>query len=366
MKVALPFVRGLTPEVVKRFPEAGISLEDFFELPMGRLSEILNASKPLPIDSYQRGEALNAARGEVDFMERHSIRAIYMHDEEYPWRLFELPNSPSVLFCLGEADLNSDCNISVVGTRRCTRPGMEFCESFIAELGGLFPELTVISGLAYGVDASAHCAALKADRMTVGVLAHGLDMIYPVAHRNLAREIVLKGGALLSEYPSGVKPFKGRFLERNRIVAGLSDATVVIESEIKGGAMSTANIAFSNNREVFAVPGRPSDTMSSGCNHLIRKNKAHLLSSVTDFVSEMDWRPSGIRLIETQRNLFPELEGNTKTVYDYLRFQRGPCSVDAIHGATTLPVSVVLAILGELEFDGVVMRLPGNRYELTN
>lgn len=364
MKIALIFTKGITPELVKIFPEAGIDVEDFFSIPISQLKDALSIRGKWEIDAYQRGEAINLARKELEFIDRHSIRVIYMHDEDYPWRLLELHNPPVVLFCLGDADLNSDHNVSMVGTRRCTQGGMDFCKSFVSELSPLFPDLCIVSGLAYGIDAASHAAAIQNRRPTVAVLAHGLDTIYPAAHRNLARAILAEGGALLSEYPSGTTPFRGNFLERNRIVAGLSDSVIVVESEVKGGAMATANIAFSNNREVFAVPGRPTDTMSSGCNHLIQKSKARLLTGVTEFIQELDWRPAGVKLEPSQRNLFPELEGNAKIIYDYVRFQREPCTIDAIHNATALPVASVMAALGELELDGIVVRLPGNRYEI--
>lgn len=364
LKVALSFVKGLSPEIVKAFPDAGIELQDFFELPVSRLRSALNLSSSINIDAYQRGEAVFEARKELEFIKKHSIKVLYLHDEDYPWRLFELSNPPAVIYCLGNCNLNSDRNVSIVGTRRCTNAGIEFTNGFLDELSPLFPDLCVISGLAYGIDSVSHAAALRNRRPTIGVLAHGLDMIYPNGHRNLAKEIISSGGALISEYPSKTRPYKGRFLERNRIVAGLSDATIVIESEIKGGAMSTANTAFINNREVFAIPGRPSDIMSSGCNHLIRKCKAHLLSSVSDFLEEMNWSPAGLLVDMSARCLFPELNGDFKIVYDFLRFKREPASIDAIHAATALPVSVVLSVLGELEFDGVVTRLPGNRYEV--
>lgn len=235
----------------------------------------------------------------------------------------------------------------------------------INELAPLFPDLCIISGLAYGIDSIAHTAAIEAGRATGAVLAHGLDTLYPAAHRNLAKDILRHGGSLISEYPSGVTPYRSRFLERNRIVASMTDATLVIESEIKGGAMSTAHTAFSYNRDVFAVPGRPTDIMSSGCNHLIRKNKAHILTGVTDFIEDMNWRPSGIKMDSRQRCLFPELEGDTKLVYDCMRFRREPMTPDAIHTATILPIPKVMAALGEMEFDGIVSRLAGNRYELT-
>lgn len=363
-KIATTFLDALTPEMLKQLPETGLTLEDFFTLPDKELCSALGLKQSDKLDFYHRSEALVRAQKELEFMERHHIRYLYLHDDDYPVRLFEISSPPKILFVLGRNSLDSAHNVSIVGTRRCTQGGMDFSSNFVKELSPLFPDLCVISGLAYGIDSVAHAAALESGRSTVAVLAHGLDTLYPAAHRNLAREILAREGALVSEYPSGVKPFKGRFLERNRIVGALSDAVVVVESEIRGGAMSTANTAFSFSREVFAVPGRPSDTSSSGCNHLIRKNKAHLLTSVSDFIEEMDWRPSGIKVEGHQRCLFPELEGNSKIIYDFLRFQRQPVSVDNIHQSTTLPVSTVMSVLGELEFEGIVVRLPGNRYEI--
>lgn len=363
-RLACVFLDSVTPELLSEAGERGVGLEELFTLPDGSLAEALGLRKADGLELYKREEAVNRARKEEEFIKRHDIRVVHLLDEEYPWRLREIPNPPKLLFVLGPMRLDSDHNVSVVGTRRCTQAGIDFVRRFTAETAPLFPDLCVISGLAYGIDSVAHASAIENERPTLAVLAHGLDTIYPAPHRNLAREIIAKGGALVSEYPAGVTPFKSRFLERNRIVAALSDAVIVVESEIKGGAMSTANTAFSYDREVFAVPGRPSDTMSSGCNFLIRKNKAHILTSASDFIEEMDWRPAGIKIEGKSRCLFPELEGNARIVYDFLRFKREPCSVDTIHQSTTLPVATVMAELGELEFDGIVVRLPGNRYEL--
>lgn len=364
-KLATVFLEGLTPEMLASFPEAGIDAETFFTLPDAELQVVIGRPKGVDFGMYRREEALSRASREAEFIGRHGIKTLFLHDPGYPPRLAEIASPPKMLFVLGDTGFATEHMVSIVGTRRCTRGGMDFCTAFVEELAPMFPDLWVVSGLAYGIDSVAHAAALSAERPTAAVLAHGLDTIYPAAHRNLAREIIARGGALISEYPSGVRPFKSRFLERNRIVAALSDATLVVESEVRGGAMSTANTAFSFSREVFAVPGRPSDVMSSGCNHLIRKNKAHILSSVTDFMEDMDWRPAGLRIDPRQRCLFPELEGDPKTVYDCLRFQCGALTPDAIHAATTLPVARVMAALGELEFDGIVSRLAGNRYEIS-
>lgn len=364
-KLATVFLDGLTSDLLAQFPEMGLDAETFFTLPDAEVNAVIGRRKGADFGLYRREEAVARAGKEMDFLERHGITMLYLHDADYPVRLSEIPNAPKALFVLGNPDVASDHIVSIVGTRRCTQGGMDFCRSFVEELALMFPDLWVVSGLAYGIDSVGHSAAVAAGRPTAAVLAHGLDTIYPAAHRNLAREIIARGGALVSEYPSGVTPYRSRFLERNRIVAGLSDATIVVESEIKGGAMSTANTAFSFSREVFAVPGRPTDIMNSGCNHLIRKNKAHILTSVSDFIEDMDWRPAGIRLDPRQRCLFPELTGDCKIVYDCIRFHREPLTPDAIHAATTLPVAKVMSALGELEFDGIVSRLSGNRYELS-
>ena len=364
-KIAAVFLEGLSSEIVARFPELGLDAESFFTLQDNELKAALGPGLKADFGSYRRQEAMARASKELEFIERHDVKVLYMHDDDYPSRLLEITAPPKVLFCLGNTNFNTDSMISVVGTRRCTQGGMDFCKNFISELAPLFPDLWVVSGLAYGIDSIAHLAAIEGGRPTAAVLAHGLDIIYPAAHRNLAREIIARGGALISEYPSGVTPYRSRFLERNRIVASLSDATIVVESEIKGGAMSTANTAFSFSREVFAVPGRPTDLMSSGCNYLIRKNKAHILTSASDFIEEMEWRPAGIKIESRQRCLFPELQGDARIVYDYIRFQREPVTPDSIHSATTLPIAKVMAALSELEFDGIVTRIAGNRYEIS-
>ena len=364
-KIATVFLEGLQPEMVAAFPEHGLDAETFFTLPDEELALVAGKNPKVDFGRYKRDEALARAEKEMEFIERHNIKVLYIHDEDYPARLLEIFNPPKVLFCLGDTGFTTDNMISVVGTRRCTQGGMDFCSGFIEELAPMFPDLWIVSGLAYGIDSVAHMASIRAERPTGAVLAHGLDTVYPAAHRNLARDIINRGGALISEYPSGVTPYRSRFLERNRIVASLTDATVVVESEVKGGAMSTANTAFSYSREVFAVPGRPSDPMSAGCNHLIRKNKAHILTSVSDFIEEMEWSPAGIKVEGRQRCLFPELQGDPRIVYDCLRFQREPMSPDAIHSATTLPVAKVMAALGELELDGIVARIAGNRYEIS-
>ncbi|MDE6254635.1 MAG: DNA-processing protein DprA, partial [Muribaculaceae bacterium] len=304
------------------------------------------------------------ARKEMEFVERHGIRVYYLGDDDYPMLLSETGDAPVVLYQLGETDLDAEHIMNIVGTRRNTAYAVSFCETFIKALAEYFPDIVIVSGLAYGIDSLAHKGALENGLPTVAVVAHGLDTIYPAAHRDLARRIVKSGGSIVTEYPSGTTPFQKRFLERNRIVAGLSELTLVVESPIKGGAMSTANMAFSYSREVGAVPGRISDPMSEGCNLLIRKQKGSLVSSVADVIELMGWRPAGVAVKPKQRNLFPELQGEAHEIYEILKFSSDPLSVDGLYQKTKIHIPVLNSTLTEMEFDGIVVRLPGNRYTL--
>ncbi len=357
-------MKGVTATFLRYLEEQNISAEDFFNWDKKELQGRLEKVNPDFLDSYRREEAMFSARKELDNLERHNIRCFCYGDDDYPWRLEDIPDAPLTLYCLGEADLNMAHPVGIVGTRRCTGYGVDFTRKFTAELGGYFPDLGVISGLAFGIDAAAHTAALENGLTTVAVVAHGLNTIYPAAHRDLAKRIIKEGGAIVSEYPFGTTPYRGRFLERNRIVAALSDAVVVMESEIKGGAMSTANTAFGYNREVFALPGRVSDPISAGCNHLISRNKAHLLSGAADIIEQTGWQPLGLNIQPGMRSLFPELQGDAKRIYDMLRFSHEPESLDNIHHTLRIPMPELMGLLGELEFDGVVVKLPGNRYEV--
>lgn len=208
----------------------------------------------------------------------------------------------------------------------------------------------------------AHSSAIESKVNTIAVVAHGLDTLYPAQHRDLARRIIASGGSIISQYPSGVQPFRANFLERNRIVAGLADATIIIESEIKGGAMSTARHAFEADREVLALPGRATDPISAGCNHLIRTQRASLITSAADLIELTGWQPLGLSIGTSQRSLFPELDGEANVIYEYLRQQPSPRLPDEIHHHTGIPVSRIIALLSDLEFDGVLLRHPGNRY----
>lgn len=364
-KIALGMMKGMNPLIARRMIERGVTTEEFFTLDLLSVSDALGLNSKSGFGANDREDALTAAKREYAFTSRHSIRVFSLLDNDYPWLLGETPDAPVTLYMLGDADLNSQHTVSVVGTRKPTQYGMTFCRRFCSDLGGYFPDLTIISGLALGIDSAAHIAALDMNHPTIAVVAHGLDTIYPAANRDLARRIIKSGGAIITEYPSGSTPYAGRFLERNRIVAGMSQLTVVMESPIKGGAMSTANFAFNYNREVMSLPGRVSDPVSAGCNLLIRKEKAHLLTAAADVIELMDWKPLGKHIEPKQRNLFPELEGVAGRIYEILKFESEPMAVDALHLRTGLSVPELMSALTDLEFDGIITRQAGNRYSIS-
>lgn len=364
-RIALGMMKGINSQMVRRMVDAGVSAEDFFTLDLLSVSDALGLNSKTGFGANDRENALKRAAEEYAFTSRHSVKVISLLDDNYPWLLAETPDAPVTLYMLGDADLNSQHTISVVGTRKPTQYGMNFCKQFCSDLGGYFPDLTIISGLALGIDSAAHTAALETNHSTIAVVAHGLDMVYPAVNRDFARRIIKSGGAIITEYPSGSTPYAARFLERNRIVAGLSQITAVIESPIKGGAMSTANLAFHYNREVVSLPGRVTDPVSAGCNLLIRKEKAHLLTAAADVIELMDWKPLGKHIEPRQRNLFPELEGISGRIYEILKFESEPVAIDTLHQRTGLTVPELMSALTDLEFDGIVTRQPGNRYSIS-
>ena len=362
-KMAFSFLKKRIPyDILNNLFDSGMEPESFFTLPTKDILSVLKIQGDHDFDRLAREEALANARLEWQKIQKHNIKPLFILDEEYPERLREIYDAPTILYKLGEADLDPEYSIALVGTRKPTPYGIEFSKKLVKEIAGYFPDASIISGLAYGIDATAHKMALEKGLPTVAVVAHGLNMIYPAANKNLAKQIIRAGGAILSEYPFDVKPFRGNFLARNRIVAGLTDVTVVAESPVKGGAMSTANYAFMYNREVLALPGRISDEVSAGCNLLIRKNKAHLIGNVADLIEVTGWRPLNLNIDPRQRNLFPELEGEAKKIYDFIKSRMTPVSADEIVHSIGIPASKLLSALNDLEFEGIIVRHPGNRF----
>ena len=364
--IALTFLKEGGADLLRALDALSVSVDEFFSLPDARLSELFGRPVNDRFSLMKRDEALARARTESEFMSRHGIEPIVIGSAGYPWSLIDISDPPVVLYKLGGGDICTEHSLSVVGTRRPTVYGTSLCSSLIPELAASFPDLNIISGLAYGIDAAAHTAALDAGALTTAVVAHGLDTIYPAANRDLARRIVREGGAIISEYPSCTRPFPGRFLERNRIVACIPQGVIVVESDLRGGAMSTANDAFSYSREVMAVPGRISDELSRGCNSLVRRGKAHLVTCAADVIDVLGWQSMMPHADARQHNLFPELDGDQSIVYDALRSETEPDSLDHIHQILgRLAMSRIMAALGELEFEGVVVRHPGNRYAVS-
>lgn len=302
---------------------------------------------------------LKRAEQEIEFITKHNIQPLFYTDTEYPQRLLHCEDGPVMLYYKGNKPLNGTRVLAVVGTRRATPYGRIMCEKILEGLKE--KEVTVVSGLAYGVDSCAHRHALKMNFPTIGVLGHGLDRIYPAENRNLAEKMVSNGG-LLTEFLSQTNPDRENFPKRNRIIAGISDATLVIESGKKGGAIITAELAFSYNRDVFAVPGRANDAFSKGCNYLIKVNKAAMVESADDLAYLLGW-DNVEKKPNQQPELFVTLTDEEHKIYQILK-ENGECGMDDLMVKSRLPVSKIAASLLNLEFQGMVITLPGNRYKL--
>ncbi|KAA6350459.1 hypothetical protein EZS27_002186 [termite gut metagenome] len=307
-------------------------------------------------------DALARAEKEYDFMLKNHIRCLTIKEEAYPVRLRECDDAPAVLFYKGSADLNAPHVINMVGTRNATDYGIRICNRFFEELQTLCPDVLVVSGLAYGIDIHVHRAALACRFPTVGILAHGLDRIYPSEHSKTAVDMMEHGG-LLTEFLTETTPEKYNFVSRNRIVAGISDATIVVESAEKGGSLITAGIAGDYHRDCFAFPGKVTDEYSQGCNRLIRDNKAMLIQSAEDLVQTMGWNVPTRKTEHIQRNLFPDLSEDEKQIVSLLEKQ-GDMQINQLVVTSDIPVQKINAILFELEMKGVLSALAGGMYRL--
>jgi len=301
---------------------------------------------------------LSQAEQEIAFIQKRNINALFFLDAEYPERLKYCDDSPVMLYCAGKMDLNRQRTVSIVGTRSATPHGKKFCEDLVEQLKNR--NVSIISGLAYGIDITAHKAAVKHGIETCAVVAHGHDRVYPALHSGVLDKMYENGG-LVTEFVSGTNPDRENFPKRNRIIAGLSDAVVVIESAKKGGSLITAEIANSYNRDVFAVPGRLSDEYSKGCNWLIKSNKAVLLESTKDLEYIMGWEEKGQKP-GAQKQLFLTLKPEERILVDLLSEQK--LGIDMLCLKSQLSTSKVAATLTNLEFSGIVTCLPGKVFQL--
>lgn len=298
------------------------------------------------------------AEKELRFISENKISAVSFLDANYPDKLKHCIDSPLVLFSSGNIDLKNRKIISIVGTRQITSYGTAFCEKLISDLAPLNP--IIVSGFAYGVDIVAHQAAMENNLQTIGVLAHGLNQIYPKSHSKYVAKMEQNGG-FMTEFWSISNPDKENFVKRNRIVAGMAEATIVIESAEKGGSLITANLANDYNRDVFAVPGRVSDKYSQGCNNLIKTQKANLLSSAADLIYILNWDIEK-ETPPIQKQLFVTLDNDEQKVYDYLQ-QNGKQLLDTIALDCSFPIFRISGVLLNMELKGVIRPLPGKLFE---
>lgn len=319
-------------------------------LPKSFLEKIKLARKNIP-----------KAQEEIQLLEDLNIHVISLHDSRYPYRLKRCEDAPSLIFAKGDCDLNPKYALSIVGTRNATEPGKTHCRKLVEGLVDFDP--LIVSGLALGIDGCAHKSALEFQLKTAGVLGHGLDFIYPKQHKDLYKKIPLSHGILLSEYSHFTLPEKGFFAERNRIVAGLADAVIVVEAALKGGAHITAELASGYHRDVFAIPGRPEDIYSQGCNKLIKENKANLIENATDIIELLNWSSNKINQ-SRQTALHIQLEPEQELIFQSLQAHKDPLHIDKLSYACDILPAKLSGLLLELELMGIVRTLPGKRYEL--
>ena len=331
------------------------------------IGDIVKEASPTLMQALQNwDDAMKRADFELHYMQEHSIRGLVLGDDDYPQRLCECPDAPLVLYYKGNCDLNQTKIVSIVGTRQMTVYGQDLIRHFVSDLKRHCSKVLIVSGLAYGVDIYAHREALANGYETVGVLAHGLDQIYPYRHHETAAEMVNHGG-LLTEFMTQTNADKPNFVRRNRIVAGMADATVLVESAAKGGGLITCEIAQSYDRSVFAFPGNVGSEFSKGCNNMIRDNVAGLISNANDFVVAMGWQDEALRKQAMadgiERNLFPDLSPEEQKVVSLLQ-QTNNLQLNILSVKTGIPIGQLTALLFQLEMKGVVKPLAGGTYHL--
>ncbi len=363
--LALMSIKGIGSIRARHLIEAMGSARAVFEADAGLLCNLPSIGQAL-VEARNDAKLMDRIDRELKFIEDHRIKAHIFGQEGYPQRLKECPDAPTLLFQLGNTKLDSQRIVSIVGTRSCTQYGRDLVNRFVHELKTQVPDVIVVSGLALGIDVESHKASLQADIPTVGVVAHGLDRIYPRIHREIAKQMIQHGGSIVTEYLSETPIAPERFLSRNRIIAGLADTVIVAESKDKGGSLVTASIALDYNRDVFAFPGRVGDSRSEGCNRLIRLNRAGLITCAQDFIEAMNWGTYNAQQKSIQHSIpFEEehLSNNARLVIDTLR-DRGDLLLSQLSEATGLDHATLYEELLDLEMDGKIRSTPGGLYQL--
>lgn len=308
-------------------------------------------------------EALQHARNEYSFIQQHQIQTFYYKDDNYPYRLAQCVDAPLLLYGKGNMNVNPKRVVSVVGTRMPSERGKDLCRQLVLDLASQVPDITIVSGLAYGIDVTAHRAAIEAGIPTIIIPAHGLDRIYPTTNRQVAVQ-ALEHGGILTEYTSGTEPERYNFVARNRIIAGMADVIVIVESKAKGGSLITAQMALDYDREVCAFPGRPTDTTSAGCNGLIKKQQAQLIESAEDLIDLMKWQRSDAHpniqtsMLELTHNLTPQQQ----TLLSLLREAEDGLHINQLVMETHMPYNEVSAELVMLELQDIVRSMPGGMW----
>lgn len=359
-RIALGMIPGVGDITARKLVSYAGSVEAVFRESFRNLTRIPGIGEALAA-AVAGHEYLPDAEREAEFVERNKIRVFFYLDDDYPLRLRQCEDSPVTFYMRGNADLDATMILSIVGTRHATPHGRELCQKLVAGLAEHFPELLIISGLAYGVDITAHRAALAAGLPTVAILGHGLRTVYPSAHAATAKAM-LENGGLVTDFSSSTLPERNNFIRRNRIIAGISDATLIIESGLKGGALITADIAASYNRDVMAVPGRPGDEWSAGCNALIRCNKAALVEKCGDIEYMLGWKPAALAA-PVQPTLFTAITENEKKVCEVLKNEDG-LTIDILSRMLEIPVYKLSTTLLQMELAGMITPCPGNVYRL--
>lgn len=329
-----------------------------FKAPVKQLMSIAGLGDK-KVNAIKSGLDTKWIEREMAFIEKHKIEPLFCKDDAYPENLRSCPDAPIMLYYKGSANINTQKMVAIIGTRKNTDYGLRATEELVE---GLRPyDITVISGLAFGIDIIAHRKAIQLDIPTIGVLAHGLDTIYPGQHKHIAKDM-MKNGGLLTEYPSGTNPDRFNFPMRNRIVAGMADVTIVVETEPKGGAMITAKLAAGYNREVAAFPGRAFDVKSTGCNYLVKTNIAQLITSAQDLLAMMNWEDRRVTSV-VQPKLFVHLSDEEKKIAGILEHSEG-MHIDELYLKAGANNSKLASLLLTMELGGILKSLPGKRYRL--
>ena len=362
--IALICMRGIGSMYARLLINTFGSAREVFMADESLLKKIPRAGQLL-IEQRNDPSLMERAEKEFAFIQNHHIQTLVYGQEGYPKRLLDCADAPALLFHIGQTNLDSSHILSIVGTRNCTQYGRDQVKQLVADLKSVIPDLLVISGLALGIDISAHRAALDSGVTTLGVVAHGLDRIYPAAHRNIAKQMIAQGGGLLTEYCTGTEPERGNFLARNRIIAGMADAILVAESSETGGSLTTASIALDYGRDVLAFPGRATDEHSRGCNRLIRTNRAALITNVDDLLEALNWgknRPKAVqRSIDFEED---ELLSPIGQKIIKLLTERGDLRLSQMTDALPdVDRATLLEELLDLEMNDRIRTCPGGTYQ---